>query len=64
MAELTIAYGNIDPIDHMSDAVWIYGALNSAFQRADAPFDHWWSLFGFKSSINKGVNFPVPSTDL
>lgn len=41
VAELTIAYCNIDPIDHMSDAVWIYGALNFAFQRADAPFDHW-----------------------
>lgn len=40
MAELTIAYCNIDSKDHMSDAVFlIYGALNFAFQRADAPFD-------------------------
>lgn len=41
VADVTIAYSNIDSKDRMSDAVWIYGALNYAFQVADAPSDHW-----------------------
>lgn len=41
VADVTTAYSNIDSKDRMSDAVWIYGALNCAFQIADAPFDHW-----------------------
>ena len=41
LADVTIAYSNIDSKDCTSDAPWIYGALNYAFQRADVPFSHW-----------------------
>lgn len=41
VADVTIAYSNIDSKDCMSDTVWIYGALNYAFQIGDAPFGRW-----------------------
>lgn len=41
LADVTIAYSNIDSKDCTSDAPWIYGALNYAFQRAEVPFNHW-----------------------
>lgn len=41
VADVTIAYSNIDSKDHMSDALWFYGGLNYAFQTAESPFDHW-----------------------
>lgn len=41
LADVTIAYSNIDSKRFISDGAWIYGALNYVFQIADAAFNHW-----------------------
>lgn len=62
LADVTIAYSNIDSKCFLSDTAWIYGALNYTFQIADAPFNHW--RVCFFTLVNNEVNFTVLSTDL